>query len=76
MMFIIGTGMEYLPGVPFSSAMCAYSGRPLDAAAALAFARETAEIAFAPKLDLFQYRPVDHDLVDASLIFSIFARIA
>ena len=53
MMFIIGRGIENTPGVPFSSAMCSYKGMPLAAAAALAVARETARIAFAPNLALF-----------------------
>ena len=53
MMFIIGTGMEYWPGVPLRSAMCAYSGTPLACAAALAAARDTARIALAPSLALF-----------------------
>ncbi|MNJ79668.1 hypothetical protein D3C77_777600 [compost metagenome] len=53
MMFIIGSGIENLPGVPFSSAMCSYSGMPLEAAAALAAARETARMALAPNWDLF-----------------------
>ncbi|CSI52633.1 Uncharacterised protein [Vibrio cholerae] len=53
MMFIIGRGIENTPGVPFSSAMCSYRGMPFAAAAAFAFARETARIAFAPKFDLF-----------------------
>ncbi len=51
------------------------SGRPLDAAAALAFARETARIALRTEVRfVFSTVQVDHDLVDASLIFSIFAR--
>ncbi|MNW19455.1 hypothetical protein D3C71_2194510 [compost metagenome] len=53
MMFIIGTGMEYWPGVPFSSAMWAYSGMPLAWAAALAAARDTARMALAPRMALF-----------------------
>ncbi|MNN30593.1 hypothetical protein D3C81_1442470 [compost metagenome] len=53
MMFIIGTGIEYWPGVPLRLAMCAYSGRSWSWAAALAAARETARMALAPSLALF-----------------------
>ena len=53
MMFIIGTGIEYWPEVPFRSAMCSYSATPFSVAAAFATARETARIAFAPRFSLF-----------------------
>ena len=52
-MFIIGTGMLYWPGVPFNSAIWAYKGIPLNCAAALAAASDTARIALAPKFSLF-----------------------
>ena len=45
--------MLYLPAVPLSCAICAYNGKPLCAAAALATARDTAKIAFAPNTSLF-----------------------
>ena len=78
MMFIIGTGMEAFARVPFSSAMCSYSGWPLEVAAALALARDTARIAFAPKLDLFSVpSKVDRDFItDASLILASLPRRA
>ncbi len=77
MMFIIGTGMEYLPGCRSVQQYCSYSGIPLAAAAALwrvSQRRQQPEWRFAPKLDLFQYRRVDHDFVDASTVFSVFAK--
>lgn len=54
--------------VPFSSAMCSYSGMPLEAAAAFAAAGETARMALAPKLDLFSVPS------RSIMILSMFAR--
>ncbi|MGQ7789729.1 hypothetical protein ACULNC_11585 [Shigella flexneri] len=50
-------------GVPFSSAMCSYSGIPLAAAAAGVSRRGAARIALAPNPDLFSVHQVNHDLV-------------
>ena len=53
MIFIIGTGIEYWPGVPLRLAICSYKGIPVAIASALATAKETARIAFAPNTSLF-----------------------
>jgi hypothetical protein len=67
MMFIIGTGMEYRPGVPLRSAMCAYSGTPAFAAA-LAAARDTARMALAPSVALFSVPSRAHRAVQGLLV--------
>ena len=61
-------------GVPFSSAMCSYSGMPLEAAAAFAAAGNRqngvgAEVGFV--LGAVQ---IDHDLVDVRPVFGIFTQ--
>ena len=52
-MFIIGSGITYLPLWPYSSPIYLYRGTLREAASALATAKDTAKIAFAPNLSLF-----------------------